>query len=276
MKALKYPLILSDFDGTLLRSDESVSDETICAINEYKAMGGRFALCTGRMLSSALQVAKQLGISGLLACFQGSIVADIETERLIVDGYIDKEGAGEICDFLQAMNQHIHVYDTYDYYSNMDDQWLHHYERIVGAKAIVKSDEPLSAFIEKSQIKVRKIIALVHPEQKEKLYNELQQRFGARYYVTYSAAFMVEISSREYSKATALEKIAEYYGLTAEQAIAVGDNLNDLPMIERAGLGVAVKNAEDVLKEKADLVLERSNDEDGVAELIRNYAMKTN
>lgn len=273
MKPLKYPLILSDFDGTLLRSDETVSDETIRAINEYRAAGGRFALCTGRMFASALQVAKHLGITGLLACFQGSIVADIESEELIVDAYLDNAGAAQICEFFQDQNQHFHVYDTYEYYSNLDDEWLYHYERIVGAKAIVKSDEPLSAFVEKSEIKVRKIIALVHPEQKEKLYNELQQRFGDRYYVTYSAAFMVEISSKAHSKATALEKIAQYYGLTPEQTIAVGDSMNDLPMIERAGLGVAVNNAEKALKEKADLVLERSNDEDGVADLIRNYAM---
>ena len=276
MKELNYPLILSDFDGTLLRSDETVSEETICAINAYKAAGGRFALCTGRMLSSALQVAKNLGITGLVACFQGSIVADIESEELVVDGYLDNAGAAEVCKFFQEENHHFHVYDTYDYYANMDDQWLHHYERIVGAKAIVKADESLAAFVETAPIKVRKIIALVDPKEKAKLYEQLQERFGDRYYITYSAAFMLEVSSKAYSKATALEKIAEYYGLMPEQAIAVGDNFNDLPMIERAGLGVAVKNAEDVLKEKADLVLERSNDEDGVACLIRNYAMKTN
>ena len=83
----------------------------------------------------------------------------------------------------------------------------------------------------------------------------------------------MEVSNRSYSKATALEKIAQYYGVSVEETIAAGDSLNDLPMIARAGLGVAVKNADEALKKEAKLVLEYSNDENAIGRIIKDYAI---
>lgn len=271
MKKLKYPLIVSDFDGTLLRSDERIADETISAIKAYQNAGGKFALCTGRTLASALPIVRGLGLTGLVACFQGSVVADIESGELVVDGYMERSGAVAVCRAIEEMGLHFHVYDTDEYYSNMDDAWLKHYERIVGVKAVLKEDEPLSAFVDKGAIKVRKILILLPPEERERVYNCLCAEFGEEYYVTYSAAFLVEITNRAYSKATALEKIAQYYSVLPEDTIAVGDSLNDMPMIERAGLGIAVGNAENALKSKANVALAYSNDDDAIGEIIRCY-----
>ena len=271
MKTNGYPLIVSDFDGTLLRSDETIADETLLAIEQYKSSGGHFALCTGRMLSSALSVAKSLGLSGLVACFQGSVVADIVTEKLIVDGYIPTAGAVEICRFLEEQNLHYHAYDTYKYYSNKDDEWLHVYERIVRVKAEVIDSQPLSEFVKQQQLKARKLLILLNPDDRTRVYQALEQRFGKDYYVTYSSNFLVEITNKDYSKATALEKIADYYGVSVDDTVAVGDSLNDLPMIVRAGLGIAVNNAEAALKEAADVTLECSNDENAIGEIIKRY-----
>jgi len=274
MQKLGYPLIVSDFDGTLSRTDETIAEETLAAIEEYKNSGGHFALCTGRMLVSILPIARELGLSGLVACFQGSVVADIESGNLVVDGYIPNSGAAEVCRTLEEMHAHVHVYDTECYYSNSDNEYLAHYERIVGVKAIMKTDEPLSVFIENSGIRVRKLLILVDPSERDRIMNVLQEKYGKDYYVTCSAAFLVEVTNRNYSKATALAKIAEYYGLSLQQTIAVGDSLNDLPMIEAAGLGIAVNNAENTLKEKANVTLDASNDEDAIGEIIRKYGFQ--
>jgi len=274
MQKLGYPLIVSDFDGTLSRTDETIAEETLAAIEEYKNSGGHFALCTGRMLVSILPIARELGLSGLVACFQGSVVADIESGNLVVDGYIPNSGAAEVCRTLEEMHAHVHVYDTECYYSNSDNEYLAHYARIVGVKAIMKTDEPLSVFIENSGIRVRKLLILVDPSERDRIMNVLQEKYGKDYYVTCSAAFLVEVTNRNYSKATALAKIAEYYGLSLQQTIAVGDSLNDLPMIEAAGLGIAVNNAENTLKEKANVTLDASNDEDAIGEIIRKYGFQ--
>ena len=274
MQKLGYPLIVSDFDGTLSRTDETIAEETLAAIEEYKNSGGHFALCTGRMLVSILPIARKLGLSGLVACFQGSVVADIESGNLVVDGYIPNSGAAEVCRTLEEMHAHVHVYDTECYYSNSDNEYLAYYERIVGVKAIMKTDEPLSVFIENSGIRVRKLLILVDPSDRDRIMNVLQEKYGKDYYVTCSAAFLVEVTNRNYSKATALAKIAEYYGLSLQQTIAVGDSLNDLPMIETAGLGIAVNNAENTLKAKADVTLDATNDEDAIGKIIRKYGFQ--
>ena len=190
-----------------------------------------------------------------------------------MDGCLPTDGAIEMCRFLEDLGVHIHVYDTYDYYSNMDDEWLAYYQRISGVNGIVVKDMPLSKFLETNTLKVRKVLVLLAPEDKERIYNLLNARFGEEYYVTYSAACLVEVSNRFYSKATALEKIAQYYGVSVEETIAAGDSLNDLPMIARAGLGVAVKNADEALKKEAKLVLEYSNDENAIGRIIKDYAI---
>ncbi len=271
MRSIQYPLIVSDFDGTLLRTDEKIAKETLDAIEEYRAAGGHFALCTGRTVPSAMPIAKKLGLTGLLSCFQGSVVVDIESGELVVDGCLPHDGAVEICQALEALGVHIHVYDTNEYYSNMDDEWLTHYQRISGVNAIVVDKEPLSQFLKRSAIRVRKLLVLLDPKDRERVYTILSQRFGEEYYVTYSAAFLVEVTNRTYSKATALTRIAEHYNVPIERTIAVGDSLNDLPMIVGAGLGIAVNNAEEALKEKAKVVLEYTNDENAIGKIIDRY-----
>ena len=123
-------------------------------------------------------------------------------------------------------------------------------------------------------MKIRKVLALMPPEEKKSVYEYLSSKLGEEYYVTYSSVFLVEITNRNYSKATALERIAAYYGTTVEQTIAVGDSLNDLPMIERAGLGVAVKNADSLLHASADLSLAYSNNENAIGRIIDEYALQ--
>ena len=84
---------------------------------------------------------------------------------------------------------------------------------------------------------------------------------------------LVEVISDKTSKGTALAFLAEHYGIPMENTVAVGDQWNDIPMIERAGLGVAVKNGDEKLKAAADIVLEYTNEEGAVAVLIEKYGL---
>lgn len=269
---IRYPLIVSDFDGTLLRSDDSIAQETKDAIYKYIQWGGRFCLCTGRMLGSIVPKAKSLGLSGLVSCFQGSVIADIQTGKLLLDGGMSAHGAAEVCRFCEEMGQHTHVYSLDAFYANQRNQALEDYQRITGVQGVVVDDQPLWKFVLQKGEKIRKILLLVHPKERQKIYQALLEKFGNDYQVTYSAAYLVEVSPKEYSKGTAVQFMADYYGIDIQNVIAVGDNLNDLPMIESAGVGVAVKNADDTLKTAANIVLQFSNDENGIGHLIEKIA----
>ena len=271
MKLIHYPLIVVDFDGTLVRSDQTIARETKEEIERYRQRGGNFAICTGRTVDSILPRAKELGLTGLVACFQGSVIVDIESGELLVDGALSQESAVEICRFLETLGAHINVYTTEAYYSNRDNELLVYYESIAGVKAVVIDDQPLSSLILERNLKVRKVLILVQPENKEETFRETLQRFGEKYYVTYSASFLVEITDRRYSKASAVKFMADYYGVSIEQAVAVGDSLNDLPMLECVGVGIAMQNADEALKQSAKIICPFTNDENAIGEIIKEY-----
>ena len=126
---IKYPLIVSDFDGTLLRSDDCIAQKTKDAINKYIQLGGRFCLCTGRMLGSIIPKAKALGLSGLVSCFQGSVVADVQTGQVMLDGGMSAEAAAEVCRACEELGQHTHVYSLDVFYANKNNKALEDYQK---------------------------------------------------------------------------------------------------------------------------------------------------
>ncbi|MBQ8375158.1 MAG: HAD family phosphatase [Clostridia bacterium] len=275
MRKINYPLIISDFDGTLLRTDETVSIETKRAIENYIEAGGCFAISTGRTLASILPLARSLGLKGLVSSFQGSVIADIESGKLVVDGAMEQSGAAAICREMESLGLHIHVYTLENFYSNMQDKMLEDYEQTVGVKGKVIDSQPLSSFIMSQNLKVRKVLTILDPARKMEVFQKIDQKFGKDFNVTYSAAYLVEATNPDYSKATAAEAIAQFYGVPLERTVGVGDSLNDLPMIERVGLGIAVKNADEKLKEKA-YKLEYTNDENAIGRIIERFGYEGN
>ena len=271
MKKIKYPLIVTDFDGTLLRSDGKYGDKTKKAILKYVDDGGTFVISTGRMPIAILPRAKELGLKGLLSCGQGSVVVDIESGNELMRGSIEHALTLEICEKLESLNLHIQVYEPWEYYSNMDDEPLRLYEHAVRVRATRVTDKPLSQFIKEKKMCASKFLVMVMPEMKMALYNELVKTFKDKCYVTTSGDYFVEICNPEYTKGTAMEYLSKKLDIPLENAIAIGDQWNDLPMLERAGLGIAVANAQAELKAVAQ-TLPVSNDEDAVGFVIENYA----
>ena len=270
MRKIKYPLIISDFDGTLLRSDGTISETTKKKIDEYIAAGGTFGICTGRMFTSILPRARELGLKGLVASYQGSVITDIESGALLVDGYIPAEAAAEICKVFEKLDLHIHVYTLNEFYVNRRDEALEVYEKICNVKGNVIEKEPLSAFVFRNALKIRKVLAIVRIEDKKRIFKMVSDELGEKFYVTYSTANLVEVTGRTYSKGTAVKFMAEYYGVPIERTVAAGDSLNDLPMLQAAGLGLAVKNADEALKDKVQS-FPFSNDEDAIGNIIESY-----
>ncbi len=109
---MKYKLFMSDFDGTLkCPTADAVSEKNLQAIARYRAAGGTFVVCTGRMLSSILPVLRGLGVSeGLVSAYQGATIADIATGKLLKDGAFEFDDALKTVRLLESLNQHVHVY----------------------------------------------------------------------------------------------------------------------------------------------------------------------
>ncbi len=271
MRRINYPLIVSDFDGTLVNGDTTITEKNKQAIAEYIGAGGVFALSTGRLPMGILPRVEELDLQGIVCCSQGAVIMDIATKELLLSGRMPFESALAVCKRMEALGLHIHAYDLWDYYSNMDDEPLRIYESLTKAKAKIVDDRPLSVFLEEQRLAPYKLLAMAEPSYA----NELMQTLSAENYegceVTKSADFLVEITQKKYSKGTAVEFLANRYGIPLEKTIAIGDQRNDIPMIEKAGLGVAVANADEGLKARAKVVCEKTNEESAVAEIIEEY-----
>ena len=263
-----------DADISNLNSDDSfvpISEENKAAIAQYVAAGGAFAISTGRMPSGILSRAQELGLKGMVCCCQGAIILDIETGAVISEGRLSLDSTIVACKLMEELGLHIHVYDLWDFYVNMDDWALKMYENAVKSKGKLVLDQPLSEFIKEQGLCAYKLLAMVEPKDSERLLEELfkHEIDGCDY--TKSADFLVEIINKNYSKGTAVEFLANYYGTSKARTIAIGDQRNDLSMLEVAGLGVAVKNADEALKTSADYVSAYTNDENAVADIIYRF-----
>lgn len=271
---MKYKLVLSDFDGTLRRTQGGISEGNARAIRAFSDAGGIFVLCTGRMLSSIRPYAEQLCLSGYLSAYQGAVIQDVSTGEFVRDKRIPNADAVRICEFLQRGGRHVHVYDGDDFYVNVDDQFRAWYEQICKVRGILTNTD-IASVVREKHICPHKILVVCEASDREEILGEAQRVFGEEFYVTTSTANLVEIVSKGCDKGDALRFIAERYGIPLRETIACGDNFNDLPMIRAAGLGVAVENAEEELRRAADYVT-RSCDEDGVGYVIRKFCLGEN
>lgn len=271
MKKINYKMIVSDFDGTLIDDCQRILPKVKTSIDKYIKYGGIFAVCTGRMLCCILPHVRALKLKGLVVAYQGTVIADIESGEIIKRGGIDSEGVAEICRNIRELGHPVNVYSNNDLYTDIpkDNKYLQTYERIVGIKA--KSvDDDIIEFVLKNKLFCQKVAILVDHKEQKALYTELQKRLGEKYDVTCSANVLVEVSPLNNNKGEALKFLAEQFNIPVSQTVAVGDNLNDLSMIKVAGVGVAVANAVEELKQASDFV-SISNNKGAIAQIINKY-----
>ena len=257
---MKYKLIASDFDGTIYTSDYKIADGTKEAMKEYMDKGGKIVISTGRLYASIKKQMLEMGLNkGEVIVYQGSGVYDVATECLrFID---DREG------FYGLM------YYEGKCYVPERNMLIDFFLSILKVDDTVVTGMRMSEYIAKNAIKPTKILLLSLPDKQGDIADECREKFSE--YLTFSRAneILVEVVNKDASKGNALRYVAEeMYGLTRDEVIAIGDAENDISMIEYAGLGVAMGNAMDELKAVADLVTV-TNDESGVAKIIREYGL---
>ncbi|MGN0817885.1 MAG: Cof-type HAD-IIB family hydrolase [Candidatus Coproplasma sp.] len=271
MTKLNCKLIVSDCDGTLLNSEHTVSDKVRASIDKFVADGGIFAVCTGRMTASILPQVRALGLKGLVAAYQGGVIAEIESGKLIRNSGFTGAQAAEICKALEDMGAYVNAYFGDEMYSDIpaDNEYLKIYEKITGITAR-HAAQPLSEYAANSNRQCQKVASLCFPQDRENIYSCLKEKFAGKYDVTCSAEVLVEIAPIGDDKGSAVKFLASHYGVPIEKTVAIGDNLNDLSMIKAAGIGVAVGNAVQELKDSADFI-SVTNDEGAVAQVIEKF-----
>ena len=273
-------LLFTDMDGTLLTDDKTILDVDMKAIEEMHACGHKLVLCTGRPLTSAKRLAQKYGFDKpgyFLVSFNGGLIYDYATEQSILTRYIPVESVKFIMDEAHRHGFHAHTYSGDLVVSEYETEQLKTYCRLMQMDYVIVEDirEYYGEFINvvvKPPIKVNVITPFGH-ETLLDFRAEMRKTTAGKLFDVFSKPEMLEFSHMKSNKGDAVRFMAEYYKVPLFDTVAVGDEENDCPMIEAAGVGVAMANASSVAKSVADYVTTLDNNHGGIAEIIKKFVI---
>lgn len=239
-------LIALDMDGTLFNDDRQISIGNREAIKEVQDRGIFVVLSTGRSIMTCGEHADSLELTSYLVTVNGSEIWD--EKRDLVERNIVKS------EFIQWMWELSQRHKTRFWAISTDKMW---FDEMPGD---IQDREWLKFGFDIDDDDVREIIL-----------KELQEK--GEFELSNSSLKNIEVNPIGINKANGLKIVCRKLGIDMENVMAVGDSLNDMAMIKEAGIGVAMGNAQEVLKEAADWVT-ATNNEDGVAKAIRKWVLK--
>jgi Cof subfamily protein (haloacid dehalogenase superfamily) len=254
-------LVATDLDGTIVRSDGTISARTRDALAAAEATGLIVVLVTGRPPRWMGEVAAATGHTGLAICANGALLYDLHTESVVDARLLRPDTMRAVVDRLRAEIPGLAFAVEHGTTFAHEPGYQHGWE-IGTPKAQVG---PLDAILGEPAAKLLARHPTLDPED---LLGQAVEVLGAAATVTHSSSYgLLEISAYGVTKASALAELAARRGLTPPDVIAFGDMPNDLPMLAWAGRSVAVANAHPRVRAAAG-ELTGSNDDDGVAQVL--------
>jgi Cof subfamily protein (haloacid dehalogenase superfamily) len=269
-----YRLLATDIDDTILAPDGSLPEANHAALQELHRRGVAVVFSSGRATASLRRVA--VGIiepadDEYLISFNGARVSSVLSGNILLEHILDAETIRDVTAYTRRHRLLVHGYGAEDFHAEHTAD--HHRARSEEYSGDTAMDwnavEDMAAALPGGSPKL-----LVINNDHTALEGHrvaLQAIARGRFDVTFSKPQYLEIVPPGVSKGTALAALARHLDIPIAETVAVGDSLNDIEMIEAAGLGIAVANARDELKSAADVVLQRSAEEGAIAELVERF-----
>ncbi len=256
-------LIALDIDGTLYNDEKKITPKTReCLINCQKD-GNVVVLASGRPTTGLYLQSKELELEkyhGLLLSYNGGMATDVTTGEVLYKKALDVDIAKKLLRHLEQFEVNPIVNDDKYIYTTDFDGFKLDFESVQNRLELKKVDNICDSI----DFEPVKILTAAPHEVLAPIVKEICEPFEDEISFVMSAPFYLEATAKGVTKADALARIGEKLGIDRENIISFGDAENDLSMIEYAGTGVAMGNASEILKEKADMVT-LSNNEDGIA-----------
>lgn len=259
-----YKLIALDIDGTLLNKDKKISQKTIQAINAISETS-KVILISSRMPKAMTHLQDNLGIKEMpIVAYNGGLV--LHKNEILFHRGIDFHTFREVLDVNKDLNLHLSLYHNDEWYAPQEDYWSR--REVVNTKVepVYKSNESVYQDWKICHKEPHKIMCMGEERKVEAFYQRLHKKPNNNLHLYRSKATYIEMAPRSISKLSGLEVLLSkiYKDIKLNDILAYGDNYNDVEMIDKVGLGVAVDNAKDKLKAVAKDIT-KSNIDDGVA-----------
>lgn len=257
-------ILLSDMDGTLLNSKKQINDIDRRAIERFIGLGGKFTVATGRTIQSFEQYTKLLELKMPVIMYNGGAIYDYQKQKVMYSHPLPdtvKEMTAEILRLMPESGGEVLTLDNTYVFNNTEYQQLH--TKLCGITPLYTelSEIPVTGWL--------KVLFSLAPENVGKLHLLVKQ-LGFDEHVDFvkSSEIFLEVLPKGISKGSALEAYRKLEGMEDHTFVSIGDFDNDIEMVKAADIGACPSNAQESVKNAADIVLEHTNDEGAVAELI--------
>ncbi len=266
-----YDVLVLDIDGTLVNSEKNVTENTINAIVEAQERGKTVAIASGRSISGIRKIAAKIKLEkfgGYVIAYNGTTVINCKSGECVYNQTMPQELIKPVFEAAKEAKVGILVYRDERkelIAGNGVDEYIK-----ADANACDISIREVNNFVQYVDFPVNKILLTGDPEYMIQVEKNMSEKFNGRLNVFRSDPCYVELLPKFVDKAVAVEKLVKYLDIKKNQVICIGDSYNDLPMIRYAGLGVAMGNAQEEVKNAADYTT-LSNDDDGIVQVIEKF-----
>jgi Cof subfamily protein (haloacid dehalogenase superfamily) len=270
--SMTYKMIVLDMDDTLLQDDHTISPRTKQALMDAQEQGVKVVLASGRPTFAMYDTAEELKLKeygSFILSFNGAKIINCQTNEELFSSTLPAETAHKLYELSRRENVWIHTYVGDLIVTESANQYTDIEATITGLPL-----QEVGSFVEAVTEPVVKVLMLEEPTILAEVEKKLQKELDGELTVLRSKPFFLEFTELGVTKGTSLNQLIKKLGITRDEVIAIGDSYNDLAMIEFAGLGVAMGNAPDDIKTKANFVTD-TNMNDGVAKVVEEFVLKT-
>lgn len=265
-------LVAIDLDGTLLTGDKGISERNKIALAKAKAAGVKIVICTGRPLKAISTFLQELNLEeagDYSITFNGGLVQKNDTGEIMEKKVMTTQDVHDLYELGQMLDLPIDTISDGDVYQlpsapKRESLYsvLNNLLKFYPATIDEITDERL----------YNKVVVAYDANYLDQQIAKIPQSFYERYEIIKTRDTLLEFMPKGVTKAYGISLLAKDLGIEQAEVMAIGDEENDLPMIEYAGVGVAMGNAVPMVKEAADVVV-KSNEEDGVAEAVERFIL---
>lgn len=261
-KDISKVLLITDLDGTLLPHSKVLSQKDIDAISKFVSSGGNFSVATGRPLESVTLYFEQLNISAPIILYNGSAIYDVNHKKYLWSKYLSENCKELISDVLNKFsNASAEILTTEGIFAlQINDTEKYHIS--------ITNTEPIQCTLDEIKGDWLKALFAVEPEEMDELISYIDKEKYSDLSFVQSCRFFYEVLPFNISKGSALKILKNKCDYNSHTIVAVGDYYNDIEMLKIADVGVATANANDDVKDIADIVLDKTCDENAIANLI--------
>lgn len=268
---MKYKLLVLDLDGTLTNSKKEITPRNKEVLLQAQRQGVRLVLASGRPTYGIAPLADELQIDrygGFVLSYNGGEIIDWKTKEMLYANVLPDDIVPQLYDSAKQHGLAILSYDEADIVSEHPDNEYVRKEAFLNKMHIRASKD----FLSDIRPPLAKCLIVGEPDKLAGVEAELAARMEGTISVYRSEPFFLELVPLGIDKAQSLSTLLDKLGLKREEMAAMGDGYNDLSMIRFAGLGIAMANAQEAVREAAGHVT-LSNDEDGVAVAVEKYIL---